>query len=189
MSRHGGSIRSAIASLLHSSILFRPHQQQRSVSCGWWWRRRGTAPRVRSAYSTQQSTDIAGCPAPPKIGILAANLKQSDWKRAPRCCYADCCKSVSMGTQTHEKACFCVVATWARWRLAACNGNNQDAGQQCRDEPAGDRPQRAVERCGQRCRQQRSRRARQPAEPARERGSADNTLNPSDAQEQNVSGM
>ncbi len=50
----------AIRSLLHSSILFRPHQHQRkmrwmrsklSVRC-WWWRRRGTAPRVRNAYST-----------------------------------------------------------------------------------------------------------------------------------------
>src|SRR3954468_6817933 len=29
MSRHGGPVRSAIASLLHSSILFRPHQQPR----------------------------------------------------------------------------------------------------------------------------------------------------------------
>src|SRR6476469_8708233 len=28
----------------------------------WWWRRRGTAPRVRNAYSTQHSTDIAGLP-------------------------------------------------------------------------------------------------------------------------------
>src|SRR3954469_15983147 len=47
--------RSAIASLLHSSILFRPHQQHRTFPCVrcWWWRRRGTAPRVRSAYSTQ----------------------------------------------------------------------------------------------------------------------------------------
>jgi len=29
---------------------------------GFWWRRRGTAPRVRNAYSTRQSTDIAGLP-------------------------------------------------------------------------------------------------------------------------------
>src|SRR6185436_10350464 len=28
-------------------------------SRGWWWRRRGTAPRVRNAYSTRYSTDIA----------------------------------------------------------------------------------------------------------------------------------
>ena len=28
----------------------------------FWWRRRGTAPRVRNAYSTRQSTDIAGLP-------------------------------------------------------------------------------------------------------------------------------
>ncbi len=57
------SYRSATWSLLHPSILFRPHQQWRFPARKhirrWWWRRRGTAPRVRNAYSAKYSTDIA----------------------------------------------------------------------------------------------------------------------------------
>ena len=42
---------------------FAPISSIEIIRC-WWWRRRGTAPRVRNAYSTQSSTDIAGYPAP-----------------------------------------------------------------------------------------------------------------------------
>jgi len=38
----------------------------------WWWRRRGTAPRVRNAYSTRHSTGIAGFPR---------RRSSRDWKR------------------------------------------------------------------------------------------------------------
>jgi len=65
MSRHGGIHTDRQSRLYCTRRSYFAPISNGATSRGWWWRRRGTAPRVRSAYSTQQSTDIAGKPAPP----------------------------------------------------------------------------------------------------------------------------
>ena len=55
--------RSCFAPISSGGFSRKSHFSAQKTDRRWWWRRRGTAPRVRNAYSTQYSTDIAGYPA------------------------------------------------------------------------------------------------------------------------------
>ena len=82
MSRHGGSIRSATASLLHSSILFRPHQQQHfeKLELRLVVEAPGYCPPGPKCLFHAIIYRRSRLPGTPKIRILDENLKQRGWK-------------------------------------------------------------------------------------------------------------
>src|ERR1051325_6215936 len=75
MSRCGGSIRSATAPLLHSSILFRPHQQPRPAT-GLVVEAPGYCPPGPKCLFHAAVYRHSRLPGTPKIGIRGSNLKQ-----------------------------------------------------------------------------------------------------------------
>ncbi len=140
MSRHGGLIPiSNLGALLHSSILFRPHQQRRICSLlplveG----SAGTAPGSENAYSTQYSTDIAGLPGLPKIGIypFPDATRLTKWCRSrnrlrtwlrwnPSCEGGDNATTLEKGI-FNEKTFVCASLALLL-SLAACGGRGDDA--------------------------------------------------------------
>src|SRR6476620_4678559 len=76
MSRRGGSIRSAIGPLLHSSILFRPHQQPPRKR-GLMVEAPGYCPPGPKCLFHLTVYRHSRLPGSPQIGILNVNLKDS----------------------------------------------------------------------------------------------------------------
>src|SRR3954471_8543834 len=99
MNRHGGSRRSAIRPLLHSSILFRPHQQPPKPVSDWRLvvEAPGYCPPGPKCLFHLTIYRHSRLPGPRKIGVSAWNHKETHWKHGPECCYADSSESVSEG--------------------------------------------------------------------------------------------
>src|SRR4051812_50191406 len=94
MNRHGGSIRSAIRPLLHSSILFRPHQQPRVARL--MVEAPGYCPPGPKCLFHPTVYRHSRLPGTPEIGILRVKLK-------PTADMAGCAQGFGGGDKTKKR--------------------------------------------------------------------------------------
>src|SRR5690349_24110201 len=107
MNRHGGLIRSAIGPLLHSSILFRPHQQ-RSPKRGLVVEAPGYCPPGPKCLFHPTIYRHSRLPGTPEIGISAPNLKDSTLHRT----VVEPTKRGGNRAQTADMGNYSIVAFW-----------------------------------------------------------------------------
>ena len=163
MSRHGGSIRSAIGSLLHSSILFRPHQQPRELMplARLMVEAPGYCPPGPKCLFHATIYRHSRLPGTPEIGIFNVNLKDRP----------DMASNASqpLGERKRMKRLVFALASTAILGVAGCSSSNQDQVNNAEmNQPSDGRAQPGGERCRQRCRERRGGGARPAAAAARE---------------------